>query len=345
MKAVLLHQHGPVENLQFVTDHPTPEPGPSQVRVKIMASALNRLDIWVRDGWPGLKLPMPHILGSDGAGLVDALGPNVTRWQIGQRVSIAPGTVDCEGCEWCDKGMENLCDQYHILGETTGGTYCEYIVVKERDLLPLPDHMSFEEGAAAGLVFVTAWHSLIVRGNLRPGESVLIIGAGGGVNTASIQIAKLVGCEVYVVGSSDEKLARAKELGADHLINRTTDENWGKAIFKMTNRRGVDVVVDNVGAPTMMMSIRAARKGGRVITVGNTGGPIFQFDNRYLFFRSVNLIGSTMGTFADYRDVMALIAKGKLKPVVGPTFALEDITTAHRKMEADDFFGKIILKP
>ncbi len=345
MKAVLLHRHGPVENLQFVTDHPTPEPGPGQVRVKIMASALNRLDIWVRDGWPGLKLPMPHILGSDGAGLVDALGPNVTRWQIGQRVSIAPGTVDCEGCEWCDKGMENLCENYHILGETTGGTYCEYIVVKERDLLPLPDHMSFEEGAAAGLVFVTAWHSLIVRGNLRPGEKVLIIGAGGGVNTASIQIAKLVGCEVYVVGSSDEKLAKAQALGADHLINRTTDDNWGKAIFKMTNRRGVDVVVDNVGAPTMMMSIRAARKGGRVITVGNTGGPIFQFDNRYLFFRSVNLIGSTMGTFADYRDVMALIAKGKLKAVVGPTFALEDIAAAHRQMEADDFFGKIILKP
>lgn len=345
MKAVLLHEHGPVENLHYVADHPTPEPGPGQVRVKIMASAMNRLDIWVRDGWPGLKLPMPHILGSDGAGLIDALGEGVTRWQIGQRVSIAPGTADCEGCEWCDKGMENLCDNYHILGETTGGTYCEYIVVKERDLLPLPDHLTFEEAAATGLVFVTAWHSLIVRGNLRPGESVLVIGAGGGVNTASIQIAKLVGCEVYVVGSSDEKLEKAKGLGADHLINRSADENWGKTIFKMTNRRGVDAVVDNVGAPTMMMSIRAARKGGRVITVGNTGGPTFQFDNRYLFFRTVSLIGSTMGTFGDYRDVMGLIAKGKLKPVVGPTFALEDIAVAHRKMEADDFFGKIILKP
>jgi NADPH:quinone reductase-like Zn-dependent oxidoreductase len=243
--------------------------------------------------------------------------------------------------------MENLCSGYHILGETTSGTDCEYICVPARNLLALPEHVSFTEAAAAGLVYLTAWHSLIVRGNLRPGEKVLIVGAGGGVNTAAIQIAKLTGCEVYVIGSSEEKLAYAQELGADHLINRSAlpDGNWGKSIFQMTNKRGVDVVYDNVGAPTMMLSIRAARPGGRVITVGNTGGPKFEFDNRYLFFRSVSLIGSTMGTGGDYKDVMALIFNGKLKAVVGKTFPLNEIQDAHRTLEAGEIFGKVVLVP
>jgi NADPH:quinone reductase-like Zn-dependent oxidoreductase len=308
---------------------------------------MNRLDIWVRKGWPGLKLPMPHILGADAAGVVEALGAGVTRRSVGERVAVNPGRVECAGCEWCERGMENLCDNYHILGETTNGTYCEAICVREDDLLALPAHVSFEEAAAAGLVFLTAWHSLIVRGHLRPGEHVLIVGAGGGVNTACIQIARLVGCEVTVVGSSDDKLEKARALGADHRINRNTveDGNWGKAVYKLTNRRGVDVVVDNVGAPTLMMSIRAARKGGRIITVGNTGGPQFEFDNRYVYFRSVSLIGSTMGTRADFRDVMGLIFTGKLKAVVGPLFPLAEAAAAHQTMEAGEFFGKIILQP
>ncbi len=347
MKAAYLQAHGSIDNLQYVTDAPLPEPGPGQVRVKLGAAAMNRLDLWVREGWPGLKLSMPHIPGADSAGTVDALGAGVTGWNVGDRVAVDPGVVDCTGCEWCERGMDNLCDSYHILGETTSGVFAEYFCVPARNLLALPDHISFEEAAAAGLVYLTAWHSLIVHGKVRPGETVLVIGASGGVNTASIQLAKLVGCEVYVVGSSDEKLAQAEALGADHLINRNTVDrgNWGKVIFKMTGRRGVDVVVDNVGAPTMMMSIRAARKGGRVLTVGNTGGPKFEFDNRFIFFRHVSLIGTTMGSHADYRDVMQLIFNGKLKAVVGPEFALSDITEAHRAMEAGDMFGKIILKP
>lgn len=347
MKAVLLPEHGPAENLQYVTDAPTPEPKAGQVRVKVEAAAMNRLDLWVRDGWKGLNLPMPHILGADLAGTVNKLGEGVTGWNVGDRVAICPGVVDCDGCEWCDRGMENLCDSYHILGETTSGTYCEYKCIPARNLLALPDHVSYEEAAAAGLVYLTAWHSLIVRAKLIPGETVLIIGASGGVNTASLQIAKMMGCDVIVIGSSDEKLEQAKQLGADHLINRNAveDGNWGKAVFKLTNRRGVDLVVDNVGAPTMLMSIRAARKGGRVVTVGNTAGPKFEIDNRFIFFRTVSLIGSTMGTVADYRDVMQLIFSGKLKSVVGKTFPLSEAIAAHHTLDKGDVFGKIVLKP
>lgn len=347
MKAIYLHEHGALENLTYVEDAPIPEPQTGEVRIKVEASALNRLDIWVRNGWPGLKLPMPHILGADSAGTVDALGDGVTGWNVGDRVAVNPSKVDCDSCEWCERGMENLCKSYHIMGETTSGTYCEYICVPVRNLLSLPQHVSYAEAASAGLVYLTAWHSLIVRGNLKPGETVLIIGAGGGVNTASLQIAKMMGCEVIVVGSTAEKLAQAETLGADHLINRNAldDGNWGKSVYKLSNKRGVDLVVDNVGAPTMMMSLRSTRPGGRVITVGNTGGPTFEFDNRYLFFRSVSLIGSTMGSNADYKDVMRLVFAGKLQSVVGATFPLKDAQAAHRMLEQGNVFGKVVLLP
>jgi NADPH:quinone reductase-like Zn-dependent oxidoreductase len=290
---------------------------------------------------------MPHILGADSAGIIDAVGEDVKGWEVGARVAVNPGVVECSGCEWCDRGMENLCKTYHILGETTSGVYCEYFCVPARNLIALPKHITFEEGAAAGLVFMTAWHSMIVRGNLRPGETVLVVGASGGVNTAAIQIAHMMGCKVVVVGSTDEKLEKAQALGADVLINRNTveDGNWGRAVYHATGRRGVDVVFDNVGAPTMLSSIRSARPGGRVITVGNTAGPRFEIDNRFIFFRSVSLIGSTMGTNADYRDVMNLIFEGKLKAVVGPIYPLEEVAQAHQTMQDGDMFGKIILKP
>jgi NADPH:quinone reductase-like Zn-dependent oxidoreductase len=347
MKAIYLHEHGPVENLTFVTDAPMPEPGPDEVRVKVEASAMNRLDLWVRKGWKGLKLPMPHVLGADAAGTVDTVGDNVAGWSHGDRVAVNPGVVNCDGCEWCERGLDNYCKSYHIMGETTTGTNAEYIVVPARNLLALPDNVSYAEAAAAGLVFLTAWHSLIVRGKLRTGESVLVVGASGGVNTASIQIAKLTGCEVYVVGSSDEKLEQAKALGADHLINRNTldDGNWGKSVYKRTDKQLVDVVVDNVGAPTMMMSIRSTKPGGRVLTVGNTGGPKMEIDNRHIFFRHVSIIGSTMGTSADYNDVMRLVFAGKLHGVVGAEYPLEQAAEAHKAMEGGDVFGKIVLKP
>lgn len=341
MRAVILPEHGPVENLRYVTDFPTPEAGPGQVRVRVHAGSLNRLDLWTRQGWPGLKLEMPHILGADAAGVIDALGEGVTGWAVGDRVAVDP-TVSCGVCEFCLAGQHNLCVQFGILGEDVRGANAEYLVVPARNLIRLPEHVSYAQAAAAGLVYLTAWHSLITRGGLRPGETVLVVGASGGVNTASIQVAKLAGATVYVVGSNDEKLARAEALGADVLINRE-QEDWSKAIFRLTHRRGVDVVVDNVGQATLFGSIRAARKGGRILIVGSTSGPQFELDLRYIFAKHLSLIGSMMAPHAEYAQVMSLVFDGKLKPVISAELPLEDTAEGHRMLERGDVFGKIVL--
>jgi NADPH:quinone reductase-like Zn-dependent oxidoreductase len=341
LRAVVFNQHGPAENLMLVTDMPIPEPAPDQVRLRVRASALNRLDIWVRNGWPGIKLPLPHIIGADAAGEVHAVGSAVTGFAEGDRVVLDPG-LSCGQCEYCRSGRENLCDHFQIMGEETDGTAAEYIVVPARNLLKIPDHISYETAAAASLVYLTAWHSLITKANLRAGESVLIVGAGGGVNSASIEIAKLAGAKVYVVGSSAEKLEQAKRLGADEVIDRSM-EDWSKAIFTRTAKRGVDVVVDNVGKETLFSSIRAVRRGGRILIVGNTSGPIAEVDLRYLFRKHISIIGSTMAPHSDFVTVMNLVFDGRLKPVVGATFPLEEAVQAHQAMERGDVFGKIVL--
>ncbi len=343
MKTVLFRQHGGPEVLEY-TDFPAPEPGSGQVQVQVRAAALNRLDIWVRNGWPGIRLEYPHIPGADGAGVISAIGPGVTQFQVGERVVINSNLSDGT-CEFCQAGQDNLCVKWGLLGETVRGTYAEFVVVPDRNVLKLPDDFPFDRAAAASLVFLTAWHSLITRGKLQAGESVLIIGAGGGVNTAALQIAKYVGAKVYVVGSSMAKLKHAEELGADELIDRSREADWSKAIYQLTNRRGVDVVVDNVGAGTMPLSLRAACKGGRILTVGNTGGPKFEIDNRYMFSKHLSYLGSTMGTCSDFEQVMALIFAGKLSPVLDETFALKDARRAQERMEQGEFFGKIILVP
>jgi NADPH:quinone reductase-like Zn-dependent oxidoreductase len=344
MKAVILREHGPIENMSLVDDHPKPEPGPGQVRIRIHALALNRLDWWMRVGVPGFKLEFPHILGADAAGTIDKLGEGVKGWQVGDRVALDPGEVDCTGCEFCERGMENWCRSYAIIGEHVGGTHCEYRNYPVRNLVALPGHVEFTEAAAASLVYLTAWHSMITRGALKPGESVLIVGASGGVNTASLQIAKMLGCTTYVVGSDSQKCVMAEELGADYVFDRSQDDDWGRAVFKTTQKRGVDVVIDNVGAATMMTSIRALRPGGRVLTVGNTSGPEIQIDNRFVFHRHASIIGSTMGPHADYVDVMRLIFASKLKAVIGASFAVEDFAEAHRVLEENEIFGKIVLE-
>lgn len=341
MKAVLLYDHGPAENLRVVTDHPVPVPGPGEVRVRIVAAALNYLDIWVRNGWPGIKLSYPHILGADGSGVVDALGAGVSGWTVGDRVAIDP-TIEWGGQLVRDAPDKKL-PRFQLLGEHVSGTNAEYICVPARNLVALPDHISHADAAAASLVFVTAWHSLITRGGLRAGESVLVVGAGGGVNTASIQIAKLAGCAVYVVGSTDEKLAKAKALGADVGVRRDVEGGWSRAIYQLTAKRGVDVVVDNVGAATFNDSLRAAARGGRILTVGNTSGPSVTIDNRFMFGKHLSLIGSTMGPHEDYVTVMRLLFKGVLKPVIDRVYPLEQVQAAHRALESGDHFGKIVL--
>lgn len=341
MKAVIFHEHGGPEVLQY-TDFPDPQPGPGEVLVRLRAAALNRLDLWVRNGWPGIRLEYPHIPGADGAGEIAALGADVTGWQVGDPVVIN-ANIGCGQCQACQNGQDNLCERWHLLGETIRGTYAQYVVVPARQLFRLPAGFDFHTAAAASLVYLTAWHSLITRGQLQAGETVLIVGASGGVNTASIQIAKHKGARVIVVGSNARKLALAESLGADVLIDRSQTENWAKEVYLQTGKRGVDVVVDNVGT-TFPLSLRALRKGGRLLTVGNTGGPKFEIDNRFIFGKHLSIIGSTMGTLDDFATVMPLVVDGTLKVPLDRTFPLPEAAAAQERLEKNEQLGKITLE-
>lgn len=343
MRAAVFYQHGTRDVLQVVHDLPDPgAPPPGMVRVNIKAVALNRLDLWVRDGWKGLSLPMPHVVCADGAGVVDAVGDGVTNVTPGDRVGINPSLVDPDCLNLT--GNESDCLDIQILGEHAQGVASEYVHLPARNLIKLPDHISFAESSAAGLVYVTSWHSMITRGGLKAGESVLILGAGGGVSTASIQIAKLAGCTVYVVGSSAEKCARARELGADVTIDRSIDANWSKTLYTATSKRGVDVVIDNVGQATLPDSLRAVKRGGRILIVGNTSGYQANIDTRYIFSKQISLIGSSMGPTADFVAVMQQVFAGKVKPVIGAILPVTDIRMAHRLLETGEIFGKIVLE-
>ena len=337
MKAAFFRQHGGPEVMEY-GEAPTPVPEPGEALVRVRAASLNRVDKWTRDGYPGLKLVLPHIPGSDGAGEVAVAAGG---FHTGERVVINTN-LGCGQCEFCVDGQDNLCLRWHLLGETKPGTAAEFVAVPPRQLLALPENVAFEQAAAAGLVFQSAWHSLITRGQLRPGETVLIVGAAGGVNSAAIQIAKLAGCRVFVVGSNAAKLALAESLGADVLIDRS-QVDWGKQVYQLTDKRGVDVVFDNVGGPSLMTSLRSARKGGRILTVGNTAGAKLEFDNRYMFAKHLSLIGSTMSTRAEFAVVMALVFAGRLKPVIDSTFPLSAIQAAHERLEQADVLGKIVL--
>jgi NADPH:quinone reductase-like Zn-dependent oxidoreductase len=341
LKAVYIDQHGGLEVLQY-GDLPEPEPKPGHVQVRIQWAALNASDIWTRNGWPGLKLEYPHILGADAAGEVAAVGDGLQGFQIGESVVVNP-SISCGECDACLAGRDNQCRRWHLLGETISGTYAEFVSVPAVNVLRIPEGFAPRSAAAAALVFLTGWHSLITRGNLRPGETVLIVGASGGVSTACIQIAKLAGATVFVVGSSAEKLELASSLGADSLIDRSQVDDWSTAVFKANNRRGVDVVVDNVGAGSLPLSMRAARKGARILTVGNSAGPKIEIDNRFIFGKHLSILGSTMGTHSDFATVMGLVFEGKLRPVIDREYPLRQAAEAQTRLENGRQMGKILL--
>jgi NADPH:quinone reductase-like Zn-dependent oxidoreductase len=343
MRALGFQEHGDIDRFRIL-DLPRPEPGPGEVLVRIKASSLNHLDIWVCKGWPGLKLDLPHVCGSDGAGVVAELGDGVRHPAVGGRVAIDPGFNRFED-EYTESGEHSVSPGFTILGEHVPGTHAEYAVVPQTNLIALPEAISFEEAAAAGLVYLTAWRMLMRRARLEAGQSVLVIGAGGGVNSASIQLAKYVGCKVYATTSSAEKEKRARELGADEVINYREDSQWAETIYKLTNKRGVDVVVDNVGKATLPGSLRAVRRGGKIVIVGNTSGAQAQLDIRYIFGKQVHIIGSTMGNHDDYCRVMALVFEGKLRPVIDRVLPIEKGVEAVKIVERAEKFGKIILKP
>lgn len=342
MKAICFYEHGGPEVIRYA-DVDEPVPGPNQALVKVKACALNHLDIWVRRGIPGLKLDLPFWGGADVAGEIVAVGDEVSGWRTGQRVVVDPG-INTVQDEFTRQGEHSLSPGYHILGENRPGGLAEYVAVSADNLSAMPDDLDFPQAAAPLLVTLTAWRMLIHRGKLRAGESVLVVGAGGGANTMATQIAKLAGAKVYVVASNAEKAERAEQLGADVVIDRS-EKDWGREIQRLTDKRGVDLVVDNVGAATISTSMKVTRRGGRIVIIGNTSGPKAEIDIRYIFGKQISLIGSTMGTHQDFRDITALLWEGRLKPVIDRVMPLSEGAEAFRIMESSDQFGKIVLVP
>jgi NADPH:quinone reductase-like Zn-dependent oxidoreductase len=343
VKALCFYEHGELGVLRY-DDVPDPEPGPGEVLVRVRACALNHLDVFVRRGWPGLKLEMPHCTGADVAGEVAGLGEGVEGWEVGQHVVVDPG-ISLREDEFTRRGECSVSPGYVILGEHLQGGQAEYVVVPASNLMALPEGWEFAQAAAPLLVTLTAWRMLIHRAGLLPGESVLVIGAGGGVNSMAIQIAKLAGATVYALTSTEEKIEKARALGADVVLNYRQDPQWGKTLYKLTGRRGVDVVVDNVGQATLTDSMRAVARGGRIVIVGNTSGPKVEIDVRFLFTKQISLIGSTMGSHQDFYDVMELVWAGKLRPVLDRVMPLAEGKAAFEALERGEQFGKIVLLP
>lgn len=341
MKAIVFHQHGAPGVLQY-TDAPDPAIRPSEVLVRVRACALNHLDIWVRQGLPGVPIPLPHIPGSDVAGEVAQIGSEVTTVRVGQKVVVAPG-VTCGKCAACVAGLDNRCRQFTNLGYMIDGGCAEFVRVPEVNCLPYPENLSFEEAAAVPLVFQTAWHMLIARAELQPAEDVLILGAGSGVGSAAIQIAKFFGARVIATAGTDEKLEKARQLGADHTINHKSQKIRDE-VRRITSKRGVDVVFEHVGTATWEDSIASLAPSGRLVTCGATTGYDAKIDLRFLFTRQLSLLGSYMGTKSELHTVMKLVAAGRLKPVVDRIFPLAEAAAAHTYLESSQQFGKVVLK-
>lgn len=342
MRAVRLHQHGGSDVLVY-EQAPDPVPGPGRVLVRVRACAMNHLDIHVRRGIPGMTLPLPHILGSDVAGEVAVVGPGVTDCKPGDTVVVNPG-VSCGHCEACLSGDDNLCRQYSILGEHIPGGYAEFVAVPAANVLPKPARLSFPEAAAVPLVFLTAWDMLVAGARIRPSETVLVWGAGGGVGSAAIQIAKLFDARVIAIAGADWKLERARALGADETINHATQQ-VGEEVRRLTNRRGVDVVFEHVGQATWDASLRALARGGRLVTCGATSGFAAQTDLRYVFARRILIRGTFMGSKGTMYEILRLADAGRLRPVVHAVLPLEDAPRAHEILERREQFGKLVLEP
>ncbi len=339
MKALYFEEHGGIDRLRF-GDRQEPEPGPNQVRVRLRTAALNHLDLFVLGGLPGIPIGLPHIGGADGAGVVDAVGSGVEGVETGAEVVFDPG-LSCGQCEFCRAGEQSLCVGFGVLGEHCDGTFAECVVVDADALAPRPEHLDWNESAAFGLTFLTAWRMLVTRGRLSPGETVLIHGIGGGVSLACLQLAKLAGCRVIVTSRSQAKRDRAIDLGADHAL--VADDRVAREVRSLTAKRGVDVVVDSVGAATWMQSLKSAVKGGRIVTCGATSGPRPEEEIRLIFWNQLSIIGSTMGSREDWRRLVAAVAAHRLRPVVDSVLPLARGIDGYRRLEQAEQFGKIVL--
>ncbi|MBZ5588660.1 MAG: zinc-binding dehydrogenase [Acidobacteriia bacterium] len=340
MRALFFTGHGDPENLVF-GERLEPQPGRDEVVVRLRASALNHLDLFVLRGLPGVPIELPHTGGADGAGTVAVVGDGVTGWKIGDEVVLNPG-LWCGACEACLRGEESLCPGFRLLGEHVDGTFAEYVKVPAASLAPKPAHLSWHESAAFGLTFLTAWRMLMTRARLVSGESVLIHGIGGGVALAALAFAKLAGATVFATSSREDKLARAREMGADHTINYTSADVVAE-IRRLTGRRGVDVVVETVGQATWMASLRCAAKGGRIVTCGATSGPNPTEEVRLIFWNQLSILGSTMGSQSDWEAMVRAVEAGQVRPVLDRVIPLDRGREAYERLAGAAQFGKIVL--
>jgi NADPH:quinone reductase-like Zn-dependent oxidoreductase len=341
MRAAIFHEHGGPEVVR-IEQVERPRPGRGEVLVQVHASAMNHLDLWVRRGIP-IETTMPHIGGSDVAGVIAEVGDEVDAARVGERVVINP-SLWCGRCWACARGEESMCVRFRILGEHTDGGFAEFVAAEADHVYRIPDEMAFEDAAAIPISYMTAWRALVTRAALKPGEDVLVIGASGGTALAAVQIARLMGARVFAVTKGAEKVERIRELGADVVYDRA-EMDWAKAVFKDTDRRGVDVVVENVGTPTWAGSVRALANGGRLVTYGGTGGPRVELDIRSVFWRQVQVIGTTMASRGEFEDLLRVIFAGRLRPVVDSVMALDDARAAHERLEAGGQLGKVVLVP
>jgi NADPH:quinone reductase-like Zn-dependent oxidoreductase len=340
MKAVRIHEFGGPEVLRY-EDVSDPQPLKNQVLVRVKACAMNHLDLWVRKGLPGVKLP--HILGSDIAGEIVEVGEYVSGLKPGQRVLIAPMHF-CNHCAKCVAGLQNQCREFTVLGNGVDGGNCELIAVPAVNVIPIPDSLDFNQAASVPLVFLTAWHMLVGRANVRPGQAVLVLGANSGVGIAGIQSAKFFQCTIITTAGDDRKMAKARELGADNVINHYK-QKISEEVRKITGKEGVDIVLEHVGPATFDESMRSLKPGGVLVTCGATTGPQVGFDLRFLFSRQLSILGSYMGTMGELHEVLKHVFSGRLKPVVDRTFPLKEARGAHEYMEKSSMFGKIVLNP
>lgn len=342
MRAIAFTEHGSLDNLQLM-NLPDPQPAANEVLIKVAACGLNHLDIWTREGWQGLQVPMPHILGNDVVGTVEEVGNKVQGWKKGELVMVAPG-LGCNQCVRCKAGQESLCANYQMMGLQRQGGYAEFTTAPASELIRIDNTWTTEEWAATPLVFLTAWHMLFGRAQLKPKETVLIHAAGSGIGSAGIQLAKHFGANVIATAGSDWKLQRARELGADHTINYTTHPEFHKQVQEITKGAGVDVVFEHIGPQTWNSSLKSLAKGGRVVFCGSTSGPKVDVDLRFTFMRQHSILGSYMGDKHELIKAVELLKQKKVKPILDSVFPLVDAKKAQEKMLSREIFGKLVLK-
>jgi len=342
MKAVQFSEHGDCDVIEY-GECPEPEVGRDEVLVDVKAGALNHLDVWTRRGLPGIDLAFPHVPGSDAAGVVLETGADVTRFAEGDHVAVSAG-VSCGACEFCRHGQESMCDSFHIIGEHVPGVHAERTAVPADNLVPVPDHVDWEVAGSASLVFQTAWRMLVTRADLDPSDSVLVLGASGGVGHAAVQIADHVGCEVFATASSGEKLEYAADCGADHTIDYA-ERDFADAVYDHTDGRGVDVVVDHVGAETYGDSLKSLAKGGKLVTCGATTGGNPDAGLNRVFWDQLEVIGSTMATPGEVDDVLELVWNGTVEPRIREVVPMSEAARAHRLIEDREGFGKVVVRP